>query len=88
MALQITASCIGCHACQIVCPSGAVRPRDKVFTILADRCNECQGHFGESQCASICPVEGAIVDASGAAMNPIGSLLPIVERPWPIVTGL
>jgi len=77
MALQITAACIGCHACQLVCPVGAVRPRAARFTILAERCCECQSHHAVPQCAAICPVEEAIVDSAGRALNPVGSLSPL-----------
>jgi hypothetical protein len=40
------------------------------------RCTECAGSFPEAQCASICPVEGAIEDELGGAVNPPGSLQP------------
>ena len=34
------------------------------------------------QCASICPVEGAILDAAGEAINPPGSLTGIPPQVW------
>ena len=76
MALAITDACTGCYGCQTVCPTGAVRPRPPHFTILASHCNECQGHADTPQCAAICPVEGAIINSQGVALNPPGSLAP------------
>lgn len=74
MALEITQACIGCHACKIVCPSKAITRSEQTFSI-SHRCNECEG-LSEPQCASICPVENAIVNASGVALNSSGSLQP------------
>jgi hypothetical protein len=45
--------------------------------IDAVRCTECSGEALEPQCAAICPVEGAIVDALGVPLNPPGSLTGI-----------
>jgi hypothetical protein len=47
------------------------------FTIDARACTECEGDYADPQCASICPVEGAILDAAGEAVNPAGSLTGI-----------
>ncbi len=50
--------------------------------IAAHRCRECVGDHADPQCASICPIETAIVDADGRALNPPGSLtgLPVERR--------
>jgi ferredoxin len=45
--------------------------------IDAKKCTECEGDFADSQCASICPIEGAIIDAQGEWMNKPGSLTGI-----------
>lgn len=78
MALSIVDSCINCWACVEVCPSKAiVTGRHEHFLIAPNRCTECQGQYSDPQCASICPVEGAIVDANGTPLNPPGSLTGI-----------
>ncbi len=76
MALQIVERCVNCHACQMVCPTGAIRKGDDEphFRILQDTCTECVGSYDQPQCSSICPVECAIVDATGTPVHPLGSL--------------
>lgn len=77
MALSITGLCISCSACKLVCPENAIRIGENQFTIVEHRCNECAEATGTPQCASICPVENAIVDANGISLNPTGSLAPV-----------
>lgn len=77
MALKIINSCVNCYACQPVCPSDAIYKAEAHFLINPRKCTECQGDFNQPQCASICPIEGAILDASGLAFNPPGSLTGI-----------
>jgi Fe-S-cluster-containing hydrogenase component 2 len=77
MALSITSLCISCTACKLVCPENAIRVGDNQFTIVEHRCNECSEATGTPQCASICPVENAIIDANGVSLNPTGSLAPV-----------
>ena len=77
MKYAITDKCTGCHACQTVCPNNAVYPspdNEKKFSIHAKRCNGCEGLFDTPQCASICPVEEAIVNELNEPVNPKGSL--------------
>lgn len=62
MALIITADCINCAACEPDCPNSAISAGDDIFIIDADRCTECVGHFEESQCTAVCPVDCIIVD--------------------------
>ncbi len=79
MSLSINDKCVGCHACITVCPSQAVYKTDsteKPFAIHSKRCNECAPSWYEPQCASICPIEEAIVDSKNLALNPLGSLSP------------
>lgn len=84
MSLSITTPCVNCWACVDVCPNDAIIEAQPHFRIEAKRCTECDGDHAEPQCASICPIEGAILNAQGEALNPLGSLtgipLPILLR--------
>ena len=77
MALSIIESCVNCWACEPLCPSNAISAAMPHFLIDANKCTECDGDYADMQCASICPIEGAILDALGAAVNPPGSLTGI-----------
>lgn len=77
MSLSIIDSCVNCWACLDVCPSNAIYDARPHFMIDAKKCTECEGDYADPQCASICPIEGAILDAGGAAINPPGSLTGI-----------
>jgi ferredoxin len=77
MAYHITEGCVNCWACEPLCPSQAIRAAEPHFVIDADKCTECVGDYADPQCASICPIEGAILDAAGTAVNPPGSLTGI-----------
>lgn len=77
MALSIIDSCVNCWACLDVCPSEAIYADKPHFMINAKKCTECEGDYADPQCASICPIEGAILDAAGEALNPPGSLTGI-----------
>jgi ferredoxin len=82
MALEIIASCVNCWACQPLCPSQAIYEAAPHFLIDADKCTGCEGDFAEAQCTAICPIEGAILDEAGHAMNPPGSLTGIPPARW------
>lgn len=59
MAYCITTDCIGCLACQRICPSGAITGNKKeLHTINADICIEC------GACGRVCPA-GAVEDMFG-----------------------
>ncbi|WP_432698457.1 4Fe-4S binding protein [Marinobacterium sp. YM272] len=77
MSLSIIESCVNCWACVDVCPSDAIYDAKPHFMIDAKKCTECEGDHADPQCASICPIEGAILDAAGEAVNPAGSLTGI-----------
>lgn len=77
MTYSITEHCVSCFACVDVCPSGAILETRPVFTIAEKKCTHCEGAHAVSQCASICPVEGAILDPLGEMANPPGSLTGI-----------
>ncbi len=77
MALEIIETCVNCWACEPLCPSSAIYEARPHFRIDAAKCTECDGDYAEAQCAGICPIEGAILDAKGLAVNPPGSLTGI-----------
>lgn len=77
MALSIVESCVNCWACVDVCPSKAIHAATPHFRINPHQCTECDGDYPDKQCASICPVEGAILLADGSPANPPGSLTGI-----------
>ncbi len=83
MAFKIVASCISCWACEPLCPSRAIYVDQKCghFMIYEGKCTECQGEYADAQCASICPVEGAILNGLGIPVNPLGSLTDITSKP-------
>lgn len=85
MALQIVKSCVNCWACESLCPNQAIYEAKPHFMVEANKCTECAGDFADAQCAAICPVEGAIVDESGDALNPPGSLSGIPPARWAAV---
>ena len=77
MALEIITSCVNCWACEPLCPSKAIHEAAPHFRIDPKECTECEGDFADPQCASICPIEGAIVDSFSEPVNPPGSLTGI-----------
>lgn len=79
MSLIITDQCISCNACKLVCPSNAIIISEQKFSIVNHRCDECKAHYKVPQCASICPIENAISNSDGVALNPSNSLSPQPE---------
>ena len=77
MAYSIVESCVKCHACSAVCPSEAIYEAAAHFMVDPKKCTECEGDYADSQCASICPIEGAILDGFRESANPPGSLTGI-----------
>ncbi len=77
MALEIIELCTNCYACEPLCPSQAIYAAKPHFLIDANKCTECAGDFADPQCASICPIEGAILNEDGKPLNPPGSLTGI-----------
>ena len=57
MALRILDTCINCDVCTPECPNEAISMGPEIFEIDPARCTECVGHFDESQCVVVCPVE-------------------------------
>ena len=62
MAYIITEECINCAACEPECPNEAITAGDEIYNIDPDKCTECVGHFDESQCAAVCPVDCCVPD--------------------------
>jgi ferredoxin len=62
MALMITEDCINCDVCEPECPNDAISAGDETYVIDADKCTECVGHYDESQCIDVCPVDCIVVD--------------------------
>lgn len=62
MAYMITEECINCAACEPECPNEAITVGDEIYEINPDLCTECVGHFDESQCAAVCPVDCCVPD--------------------------
>ena len=62
MALLINEDCINCAVCEPECPNNAISAGDEIFVVDASKCTECVGHFDESQCTDVCPVDCIIVD--------------------------
>jgi ferredoxin len=62
MAFMITEECINCGACEPECPNQAISAGDERYVIEPAKCTECVGHFEESQCAAVCPVDSCVVD--------------------------
>ena len=62
MALIITEDCINCAVCEPECPNNAISAGDEIFVIDPAKCTECVGHFDESQCIEVCPVDCIIID--------------------------
>ena len=77
MAFEIVESCVNCYACEPLCPNPAIYAASPHFLIAAEKCTECIGDYMDAQCASICPIEGAIVDETGVALNAPGTLTGI-----------
>ena len=66
MALMINEDCINCAVCEPECPNNAISAGDDLFVIDPDKCTECVGHFDESQCIEVCPVDCILPDPKHA----------------------
>jgi len=74
---EIIETCVNCWACEPLCPSRAIYQTRPHCNIDAKKCTGCDGDYADPQCVSICPIEGAILNPSGEAANPPGSLTGI-----------
>ncbi len=57
MSLVITDECINCDVCEPECPNDAISQGDEIYVIDPNLCTECVGHFDQSQCVEVCPVD-------------------------------
>lgn len=64
MALLIKDFCINCDLCESECPNEAISQGEEFFEIDPDKCTECVGHYTESQCVEVCPVDCIVIDPS------------------------
>ena len=62
MAFIITEECINCGACEPECPNQAIVAGEERYVIEPTKCAECVGHYDESQCAAVCPVDCCVPD--------------------------
>jgi ferredoxin len=62
MALLITDECINCDVCAPECPNEAIFQGEEIYEIDPSLCTECVGHFDESQCVAVCPVDCIVLD--------------------------
>ena len=62
MALIITDECINCDVCEPECPNDAIYQGEEIYEIDPDKCTECVGHFEQSQCQEVCPVDCIPID--------------------------
>jgi ferredoxin len=66
MSLLITEECINCDVCEPECPNGAITQGEDTYVIDPALCTECVGHFTNSQCIDVCPVDCIISDPDHA----------------------
>ncbi len=64
MSLIITDECINCDVCEPECPNDAIAQGDEIYVIDSNLCTECVGHFDQSQCIEVCPVDCIIKDVN------------------------
>ena len=62
MAYKITDDCISCGSCESECPNEAISEGETIYIIDPEKCSECIGAHGSSQCAGICPVDCCVPD--------------------------
>ena len=62
MSLRITEGCINCDVCEPECPNGAIAQGEEIYTVDPSQCTECVGHFTNSQCIEVCPVDCIVND--------------------------
>ena len=62
MALLINDKCINCDMCDPECPNGAITFGDKIYEIDPLLCTECDGHYDQPTCKTVCPINCLITD--------------------------
>jgi len=66
VSVVITEQCITCGACEWECPNEAISPGAPRPVVNEQRCTECYGFFGESQCIVVCPASAISVRPEAA----------------------
>ena len=56
MGMRITQDCTACGLCLLECPNAAISEGD-IYSIDPEKCNDCEGIEGGSQCVAICPID-------------------------------
>jgi MinD superfamily P-loop ATPase len=93
MSVQIIERCVMCGACEWECPAEAITPSPRGPVVEPERCTECYGHFGESQCIVVCPVDAIQVvpervdDLSAKYARQHPNREPQDVRVWRRITG-
>ena len=64
MALLINSDCINCDVCEPECPNDAISQGGEIYVVDPAKCTECVGHYDESQCVEVCPVDCIVPDPS------------------------
>jgi len=59
MAIRITDDCTSCGACEIECPTAAIREGDDHYEVDPEKCDECAGAGGEA-CIAACASDGIV----------------------------
>ena len=62
MAMLINGDCINCDVCVDECPNEAISEGPEIYVIDAQKCTECVGHYEESRCVEVCPVDCIVQD--------------------------
>jgi ferredoxin len=62
MSVRIAENCVRCGACLFECPTGAISPGAARPVVDREKCTECYGFFGESQCIVVCPEDAIVVE--------------------------
>ena len=52
--------CNGCAACETECPNRAISHVDKLYTVDASKCQECQGTYDSPMCAQLCNTDACV----------------------------